>query len=198
MGKISLQNCLSEILNSEVLFLLLLPFTLLLCQAIWGYLMVCHVSLYFKETFISWWWECLPCTFYDKKLVFKGGCAALFVMNEDRNCFGGNHDPAVIICAQRDRSTRARFHSVSWRPLKRLWWFKLPWELHKIIQGVSQEEDCWLMLVPGATCCPQSLVLLWGHPCSPSGPHPPTPAGSACSAPALCPLGTEQEAEQLH
>lgn len=138
--------------------------------------MVCHVSRYFKETFISWWWEYLPYTFYEKKLVFKGGCAGLFVMGEDRNCFGGNHDPAVIICAQKDRSTRARFHSVSWRPLKSLWWFKLPWALHKIIQGVSQEEVCWSCLVDAgakglhAALSPQvchgdtpAAGALWGH-----------------------------------
>ena len=42
---------------------------------------------------------------FDKKLIFKGGCAALFVTDEDRNYFGGNHDIAAVICAQKDKST---------------------------------------------------------------------------------------------
>lgn len=197
MGKISLQNCLSETLYSEVLFLLFLPFTLLPYQAIWGYLMVGHISLYFKETFISWWWEYLPCTFHDEKLVFKGGRAALFVSRmKTEIVLEGKYDPAVFICAQRDRSTRARFHSVNWRPLKSLWWFKLPWELHKIIQGVSQEEVCRSCLVNASArgyMLPSVLGSVMRIPLQlgPSGVR-------GCSAPALCQLGTEQEAEQPH
>lgn len=109
-------------------------------------------------------------------------------------------DPEVIISTQRDRSTRARFHSVSQRPLKSLWCFKLLWELHKIIQGVSQEEVWWrcLVYVSARGCVlPSVLRAAVGTPLQlePSGLQPPTHAGSA---PALCQLGTEQEAEQLH